>query len=173
MNTSSPKTTLNTLLLTAIATTLAASVAIGVSSPASAGETQTAAIFASDAPVFTVEQSGKRIINNGVIAYNKGDYSKAAAFNRDALHQGLKVRHMAVVYSNQCAALGAQARYDDALAACDKALKLAPTNWQAFSNRAAVNWLSGDKMQAKLDIKSAKAIDAAAPEITYNMNVFG
>jgi Flp pilus assembly protein TadD len=103
----------------------------------------------------------------------KGDYSKAAAFNRDALHQGLKTSHMTVVYSNQCATLGAQGNYDAALEACDKALALTPTNWQAFSNRAAVNWLAGDKLQAKQDIISAKSLDGVAPEITYNMNVFG
>ncbi|MCF6221183.1 MAG: hypothetical protein L3J65_08735 [Robiginitomaculum sp.] len=169
MNASPQKSVLNTILLAAIATTLTASVIIGVSGTASAGE----AASADAAPRFVVEQSRKRVVNNGVIAYMKGDYSKAAAFNRDALHQGLKTTHMAVVYSNQCAALGAQGLYGAALDACDKALKLTPANWQAFSNRAAVNWLSGDKLQAKQDIISAKALDSAAPEITYNMNVFG
>jgi len=177
MNISSPQTTnkptqknaLNTVLLAAIATTLTASAIIGMSSPASAGEAQ----ISSEAPRFTVEQSGKRIVNKGVTAYMKGDYSKAVAFNRNALHQGLKISHKTVVYSNQCAALGSQGRYDEALEACDQALKLSPANWQAFSNRAAVNWLNGDKLQAKQDIISAKALDSAAPEITYNMNVFG
>ena len=169
MNISPSKKTLNNTLLAAIATTLTASVIIGVSGTASAGETQ----MATNAPKFAVEKSRKRVVNSGVLAYMKGDYSKAAAFNRDALHQGLKTSHMTVVYSNQCATLGAQGRYDKALEACDKALALTPTNWQAFSNRAAVNWLAGDKLQAKQDIISAKALDSAAPEITYNMNVFG
>ena len=169
MNIPPPKSMLRTLLVAAIATTLTASVIIGMSGTASAGETQTA----NSAPHFTVEQSGKRVIKQGVIAYNKGDYAKAAAFNRDALHQGLRIKHKTIVYSNQCATLGSQGRYEQALAACDSALKLAPTNWQAYSNRAAVNWLSGDKVQAKLDIKSAEALDSTAAAITYNINLFG
>ena len=169
MNVSPSKTTLNTILLAAIATTLTASVVIGMSGTAFAGEVQAT----DNAPRFSVEQSGKRIVNKGVTAYMKGDFSKAIAYNRNALHQGLKIRHKAVVYSNQCAALGAQARYEDALEACDKALELAPSNWQAFSNRAAVNWLNGDKLQAKQDIQAAKNLDSGAADITYNMNVFG
>ncbi len=169
MNISSPQTTIRTLLVAAIATTLTASVIIGMSGTASAGETA----IADTAPRFTVEQSGKRAVKQGVLAYNKGDYSKAAAFNRNALHQGLKTKHMTVVYSNQCATLGTQGLYDLALAACDKALELTPSNWQALSNRAAANWLNGDKIQAKIDIKSAKAIDSTADVVTYNINVFG
>lgn len=173
MNISPSKKTLNNILLAAIATTLTASVIIGVSGTASANEMQSETQIEANAPKFAVEKSRKRVVNNGVLAYMKGDYSKAAAFNRDALHQGLKTSHMTVVYSNQCATLGAQGSYDKALEACDKALALTPTNWQAFSNRAAVNWLAGDKLQAKQDIISAKALDGTAPEVTYNMNVFG
>jgi len=169
MNTSPQKSKLRTLLVAAIATTLTASVIIGMSGTASAGETQTA----DSTPRFTVEQSGKRAVNNGVTAYNKGKFAKAAAFNRNALHQGLKTSHLTVVYSNQCATLGSQGLYERALEACDEALKLTPTNWQAFSNRAAVNWLNGDKIQAKLDIKSAKAIDGTAAAVTHNINLFG
>jgi tetratricopeptide (TPR) repeat protein len=169
MNTSPQKSKLRTLLVAAIATTLTASVVIGISGTASAGETPTA----DNTPRFTVEQSGKRVVNNGVTAYNKGNFSKAAAFNRDALHQGLRTSHMTVVYSNQCATLASQGLYERALEACDEALELTPNNWQAFSNRAAVNWLKGDKTQAKLDINSAKAIDGSATAITHNINVFG
>lgn len=169
MNTSPQKSKLRILLVAAIATTLTASAVIGISGTASAGETPTA----DNTPRFTVERSGKRVVNNGVTAYNKGNFSKAAAFNRDALHQGLKTSHMTVVYSNQCATLASQGRYERALEACDEALELTPNNWQAFSNRAAVNWLKGDKTQAKLDINSAKAIDGSATAITHNINLFG
>lgn len=169
MNIPSLENKFRTVLIAAIATTIGASAIIGFSGNASAGEAQ----MTDTAPRFTVEQSGKRIVNKGADAYRKGDLSKAVAFNRNALHQGLKTRHKTIVYSNQCAALGAQGRYEDALEACDKALKLAPDNWQAFSNRAAVNWLSGDKTQARQDIQAAKNLDSSAADIAYNINVFG
>ena len=155
------KTIVQSLLVTALIA--------GTASAAFAGDTASGGT----SPVFTVEKSAKRVVNSGFIAYMKGDYSKAVAFNRDALHQGLKISHKTLVYSNQCAAFGSQGRYAKALEACDRALELSPSNWQAFSNRAAVNWLNGDKLQAQQDIKSARSLDGQAADITYNMNVFG
>ncbi len=169
MNVPSLENKFRTVLIAAIATTLGASAIIGFSGNAFASETQSA----DTAPRFTVEQSGKHIVNKGVNAYMKGDFSKAIAFNRNALHQGLRIKHKTMVYSNQCAALGAQGRYVEALKACDKALELSPNNWQAFSNRAAVNWLNGDKLQAKQDIQAARRLDGEAADITYNINIFG
>ncbi len=124
-------------------------------------------------PQFTAQHSTKRVVNKGFSAYTKGDFSKSVAYSRYALQQGLKKSHKTIVYNNLCAALGTQGRYADAVEACDKALELTPANWQAYSNRAAANWLAGDKLQARQDIESAKAIDGQAPEITYNVNVFG
>ena len=158
----SPKTITKILL----ATTFFAGVA-STANMAAANET------AASSPQFTAQQSTKRVVNKGFSAYTEGDFSKSVAYSRYALQQGLKKSHKTIVYNNLCAALGTQGRYDDAIEACDKALELTPTNWQAYSNRAAANWLAGDKLQARQDIESAKKIDDQAPEITYNVNVFG
>jgi len=131
------------------------------------------ALAADNAPQFSVEKTATRSIASGATAFNKGDYSKSAAYSRYALKQGLKKSRRTVAYSNLCAALGADGRYDEALEACDSALKVSPQNWQAFSNRAAVNWLSGDKTQAMQDISSARDINADAPVISYNLEVLG
>ena len=124
-------------------------------------------------PQFIVQMSGKRTVNKGAALYHQGQYGDAIAYNNYALSQGLRKAHKTVVYSNQCAAFAKQERYKDALKACDQALKLMPSNWQALSNRASVNWLSGNIRQARQDIISAKSFAAHAPEITYNMRVFG
>lgn len=157
---------LSTLTKTMIATAFT----LGVASTATMAM---ASEDAAAAPQFTAQQSTKRVVNKGFSAYTKGDFSKSAAYSRYALQQGLKKSHKTIVYNNLCAALGTQGRYEEAIEACNTALELAPSNWQAYSNRAAANWLAGDKLQARQDIKSAKAIDGQAPEITYNVNVFG
>ncbi len=133
----------------------------------------TSALAADSAPQFSVAKTATRTIASGASAFQKGDFQKSIAFSRYALKQGLKKSRKAVAYSNLCAALGAEGRYDEAVDACDSALKIAPQNWQAFSNRAAVNWLSGDKMQALQDIEAAKTISPEAGEITHNLQVFG
>jgi len=162
MNISPLSTLTKTVIATAVIAGVTSTATIAMASEATAG-----------APQFTAQQSKKRVVNKGFSAYTKGDYSKSAAYSRYALQQGLKKPHKAIVYNNLCAALGTQGRYADAIEACNTALELAPSNWQAWSNRAAANWLAGDKLQARQDIKSAKAIDGQAPEITYNLNVFG
>jgi len=162
MNISPLSTLTKTVIATAFLTGVTSTVNIAMASDAPASS-----------PQFTAQQSTKRVVNKGFSAYTKGDYSKSVAYSRYALQQGLKKSHQTVVYNNLCAALGTQGRYDAAIKACDTALELAPSNWQAYSNRAAANWLAGDKLQAKQDIESAKAIDGQAPEITYNLNVFG
>ncbi len=160
-----------TLTKALIAATFLAGV-IGTTNMATANEASNSETTAAT-PQFTAQHSKKRVVNKGFSAYTKGDFSKSVAYSRYALQQGLKKSHQTIVYNNLCAALGMQDRYDDAVEACDKALELTPTNWQAYSNRAAANWLAGDKLQARQDIESAKAIDGQAPEITYNVNVFG
>ncbi len=157
--------------LTALGKTLiAATFLAGLTGPANFA---TASEAAANRPQFTAQQSTKRVVNKGYRAYAEGNFSKSAAYSRYALQQGLKTSHKTIVYSNLCAALGIQGRYADAIEACNTALELAPGNWQAYSNRAAANWLSGDKQQARQDIKSAREIDGQAPEITYNAKVFG
>jgi len=131
------------------------------------------ALASDGAPQFSVQSTATRSIASAATAFEKGDFSKSAAYSRHALKQGLKKSRRTVAYSNLCAALGAQGQYDKARDACDSALKASPQNWQAFSNRAAVNWLSGDKTQAMQDISSAQQINADAPVISYNLGVLG
>jgi len=157
----SPKTITKTLIAATFFAGVASTANMAVANEATAS-----------APQFTAQQSTKRVVNKGFNAYTEGDFSKSVAYSRYALQQGLKKSHKTIVYNNLCAALGTQGRYADAIEACNTALELAPTNWQAYSNRAAANWLAGDKLQARQDIESAKAIDGQAPEITYNVNVF-
>ena len=123
---------------------------VAVAAPAIAGET------VGVAPQFSVSSNATRSIGSAASAFEKGNFSKSVSFSRHALKQGLKKSRKTVAYSNLCAALGAQGEYGEAIEACDSAIKIAPTNWQAYSNRAAANWLSGNKEAALVDMEVVK-----------------
>ncbi len=127
-----------------------AMMAMAFSLPAFAGEN-----VADTAPQFSVKSNATRAIGSAASAFEGGDFAKSATFSRYALKQGLKKSRKTVAYSNLCAALGAQGEYGAAIEACDSAIKIAPTNWQAYTNRAAANWLSGNKEAAQADIEKA------------------
>ncbi|PHR91341.1 MAG: hypothetical protein COA69_12585 [Robiginitomaculum sp.] len=132
-----------------------------------------AADMAEATPQFSVQSNATRSIRSGASAFEQGNFAKSVVFSKRALKEGLKKSRKTVAYSNLCAGLGAQGAYDDAREACDSALKIAPQNWQAFSNRAVVNWLSGDKEQAAADFASAQKLASDAPAITHNAQIFG
>lgn len=121
--------------------------------PSVAVETTTAT-----APGFNVQVSSKKSVNRAVTAYNKGNFRTSIAYSKNALIQGLRTPVKSVAYSNLCAALGAEHRYKEARKACDSALKLDAGNWQAYANRASVNWRDNDEVQARADLRAAKKI---------------
>ncbi|VAV96897.1 hypothetical protein MNBD_ALPHA06-1283 [hydrothermal vent metagenome] len=142
---SSPKT--NTL--TAIAMVLA----LGLG---------TAPAFAENGvPSFASHPTSNSSIRAGITAFEKGDYAKAAFFQKSALKSGLKKSRKLAAYSNLCAAEGAQGQLEAASKACDAALKLSPNAWTALNNQGVVQWLSGDKENAASSFASAQqAADA-------------
>lgn len=128
-----------------------AGLTVAIAAPAVAGEAMD-----NVAPQFSVSSNATRSIGSAASAFNKGNFSKSVSFSRHALKQGLKKSRKTVAYSNLCAALGAQGEFGAALEACDSAIKIAPTNWEAYSNRAAVNWLSGNKEAAMADMEAVQ-----------------
>lgn len=143
MNIHSPQSVFMKLASTAFLTTILASTAF-------AGDITTAPMTQ-----FNVSTNVSGIIGSAATAFERGDFAKSASFSRYALKQGLRKSKKAKAYSNLCAALGAQGQYESAVEACSSAIKIAPTNWQAYENRAAAYWLSGKKVEAKADMETA------------------
>jgi len=113
--------------------------------------------FAADAtPVFASKTISNSKIRAGISAFEKGDFTKAAFFQRAALKSGLSKSRKTAAFTNLCAAEGALGNLDAAKAACDSALQLAPTSWQATNNQGVVSWLSGDIIAAGELFASAK-----------------
>lgn len=124
-------------------------------------------------PQFSVKSNATRSIRSGASAFQNGDFAKSAVYSKRALKEGLSKSRKTTAYSNLCAALGAQGEYETALEACNSALEIAPQNWQALSNRASVNWLSGNTDLVSADITKAQELASDAPEIAHNVKVFG
>ena len=124
-------------------------------------------------PDFRLQMTGKRSVNLAVTAYNKGKIHASIAYSKNALIQGLRLKDKSVAYSNLCAALGTEHRYKEARSACDKALKLNPENWQAYANRASVNWRDSKYAQARFDIKAAQKIAGSNAWLNKTAKIIG
>jgi Flp pilus assembly protein TadD len=131
------------------------------------------AMAADSAPKFSVQMTKNRVVKAGATAFNNGDVDKSIAYSRNALHQGLRKSTKSAAYSNLCAGLGEQGRYEEAEEACSAAVKLSPKNWQAFTNRALVNWMAGEQAQARIDLQSARTLAGDTPEVVRTSELMG
>lgn len=87
---------------------------------------------------FVIATTADGNIRAGVNAFKQGDYSKAAAFQKEALKGSMRAKKAAIAQSNLCAALGAMGELDAAREACGTALSLRPGYAPAQTNQAAL-----------------------------------
>lgn len=107
------------------------------------------AAIASDAtPVFASKSISNSKIRAGIQAFEKGDFTKAAFFQKTALKSGLSKSRKVAAYTNLCAAEAALGDLEAATSACATALQMAPDTWQAMNNQGVVIWLGGDYARA-------------------------
>ena len=129
----------------------------------------TIAAATDNAPQFAVTNTSTNTIAAGAGAFKRGHFSRSESYSRHALKSGLNKSRTAVAYSNLCAALGAQGKYDEALKACDNATDMSSKKWQAYSNRAAVNLLKGEKELAAQDLQIASSLSGKKKSVVYNL----
>ncbi|PHR59247.1 MAG: hypothetical protein COA47_09805 [Robiginitomaculum sp.] len=106
-------------------------------------------------PTFALKSNSNGKIRAGANAFQKGDFSKAAFFQKAALKSGLSKSRKAAAYTNLCAAEGALGNLEAAKTACASALELRPDAWQAANNSGVVEWLAGDHEAAAVTFASA------------------
>lgn len=130
--------------------------------------------MANDAQLqFSVQSNATRSIGSAATAFERGEFSKSVSFSKYALKQGLKKSRKTAAYNNLCAALGVQAKYEDALDACNKALNLKADNWRALSNRAVIYSLTGNEEQARADMQAAILLASDNPKLVQNIAILG
>ncbi|MBL4618293.1 MAG: hypothetical protein JKY46_11420 [Robiginitomaculum sp.] len=122
--------------------------------------------FSADAnPVFATKSISNSKIRAGVNAFEKGDFTKAAFFQKTALKSGLSKSRKVAAYTNLCAAEGALGNLQDAKTACSSALQIAATSWEALNNQGVVQWLSGNTAAAAELFAAAQSAAGGKGEI--------
>ena len=137
--------------MTAIARVFLVGAALAIAPAAAlAQECPTAPTFVGvTAPNSDVRASNTRI--------NREDWRVAEHFAREALESRTSARNKAAAAINLCAALANQGSAD-AAAACDDAVVRGEDRWEAYTNRGAALWLSGDTASAAADFTTAAGL---------------
>ncbi len=117
-----------------------------------------AAVAETTAPSFAVQNAANTYTRLGFKSYERGNYEKAANYATKGAAKGFKKSRRAIAYTILCASLGQQNALDEALAACDAAIELSATNWQAVNNRGVINYLAGNESIALADFTAAAAL---------------
>jgi len=98
-----------------------------------------------------------RLLSEGALALQLRDYAGGIRLTRAGLAEARSNASRSAGYSNLCAGLTGARRLDEAVAACDTALSLRPSNWRALSNRALAHVLAGRLVAARRDLHAALA----------------
>ena len=98
---------------------------------------------------------------------DRGEWDIAEHFAREAIESGTSSRNKAAAYINLCAALANQ-RSPETQEACSQAMTRNAGSWQAYTNRGAALWLSGDTEAAAEDFQRAVELGGGEPAVTAN-----
>jgi Flp pilus assembly protein TadD len=92
--------------------------------------------FSAGAQVFT---RGNGLVNESAYALDRENWRQGAALAQEALRSGeLMPSNVPAAYNNLCIGLTGQGKFDEAMAACDKAIELKPRQWSFYNNRGNI-----------------------------------
>ena len=94
-------------------------------------------------------------------ALNAGEYDRVIELGRQALDLVLSPGDQAGALNNLCVALTFRFRYDEALKACDRLIRITLPNWRYYNNRANVHLQSGKIDLAIADYQQAIGLASA------------
>jgi len=140
--------------MTKFARTLLAGAALALTAAAVANAQECPA-----APAFVGASAANSDVRASNTRINRGDWRVAEHFAREALESRTSSRNKAAAAVNLCAALANQGSAD-AAAACDDAVARNEDGWEAYNNRGAARWLTGDTAAAAADFTRAAELAA-------------
>ena len=95
----------------------------------------------------------------GVQALQFKDYESGVRLTLEGLDYASSRRQKAAALSNLCAGYAGTGEYEQALVACNEALRLRPRFWNAYNNRA-IAWLAlGHLVNARADLEAGLALN--------------
>jgi tetratricopeptide (TPR) repeat protein len=99
------------------------------------------AVIAATAQMFS---RGNGLVNDAAYALDREDWDRGVALAREALRSGeLMPSNVPAAYNNYCIGLTGVGKYDEAMAACNKAIEMRPRQWSFYNNRANIYFYLG------------------------------
>ena len=110
-------------------------------------------------PVFVAVSGPNSDVRASVRRLAQSEWVDAAYFAREALDSGTSRRNKAAAAANLCFALAKQGDEGTAEACDDAVTRAGDTRWEAYNNRGAAHWLSGNLAAAQADFAQAVALE--------------
>lgn len=105
---------------------------------------------------YAIKNGGNTATRAATRLLKKGDAREAAGIYLAVVRKGEREALVKLANTNLCAAQAMLGNYADAIAACDAALALDATYWEALVNRGNAHFLAGDKAAALQDFQAAQ-----------------
>jgi tetratricopeptide (TPR) repeat protein len=115
---------------------------------------------------------GNALVNESAYAVDMERWSEGVKLAEDALRSGeVTLDNMPALYNNMCIGLTGMRRFNDAIAACDKALELKPRQWSFYNNRANIYFYLGQFSKALAEYYKAVTFNPANSILINNIGL--
>ncbi len=110
-------------------------------------------------------------LSQGASALQRGEAVVGIRSTEAGLTKALPPREAAAAHSNLCAGFVLLEQFDEALAHCDRAEGLDPSNWRIYNNRAAALLGKGLVEDAIIEIRRGLAIRPEASKLIRSLEI--
>ena len=115
---------------------------------------------------------GNALVNQSAYAADMERWSEAVNLANEALRSGeVMLENLPALYNNLCIGLTGLRRFEDAIAACDKALELKPREWKFYNNRANIYFYLGQFSRALAEYYKAVTFNPANSVLMSNIGL--
>lgn len=115
---------------------------------------------------------GNALVNQSAYAVDMERWGEGVKLAEDALRSGeVTLDNMPALYNNLCIGLTGLRRFNDAIAACDKALEMKPRNWAFYNNRANIYFYLGQFSKALAEYYKAVTFNPANSVLISNIGL--
>ena len=115
---------------------------------------------------------GNGLVNDAAHALDRQQWDKGVEMIRRAFQSGdLMPSNMPAAYNNLCIGLTGQRKFDDAIAACNKAVEMQPREWKFYNNRANIYFYLGQFDKALAEYYKAMTFSPGDNVLMTNIGI--
>lgn len=123
------------------------------------------------AHVVDVVLAPSSLLTKGNEAITLGNSESARDYYRTALRSRLTDRQRSLAYNGLCVSFIMEERWSEAMAECNRAIRLRPNNWRFYNNRGNIFLEQGDFAKAREEYERGLDIAPQAEVIIRNMSI--